>query len=93
MSSVKVDLQSNAEVGASEDELVRIKAHGKSKPVSFEIIMSYELQVKYKGKYWKKWVMGLNTTFNNISVISWRSILLVEETGVPGENHRSAASH
>ena len=25
--------------------------------------------------------------FNNISVISWRLILLVEETGVPGENH------
>jgi hypothetical protein len=25
--------------------------------------------------------------FNNISVISWRSVLLVEETGVPGENH------
>jgi hypothetical protein len=28
-----------------------------------------------------------NTTFNNISAISWWSILLVEETGVPGENH------
>ena len=28
-----------------------------------------------------------NTTFNNISAISWQSILLVEETGVPGENH------
>ena len=27
-------------------------------------------------------------TFNNISVISWRSVLLVEETGVPGEIHR-----
>jgi len=27
-------------------------------------------------------------TFNNISVTSWRSVLLVEETGVPGENHR-----
>ena len=26
--------------------------------------------------------------FNNISVISWWSVLLVEETGVPGENHR-----
>jgi hypothetical protein len=26
--------------------------------------------------------------FNNISVISWRSVLLVEETGVLGENHR-----
>jgi hypothetical protein len=25
-----------------------------------------------------------------ISVISWWSILLVEETGVPGENHRPA---
>jgi hypothetical protein len=27
-----------------------------------------------------------NATFNNISVISWRSVLLVNETGVPGEN-------
>ena len=30
--------------------------------------------------------MVFNATFNNISAISWRSILLVEETGVPGEN-------
>ena len=30
---------------------------------------------------------------NNISVISWRSVLLVEEIRVPGENHRPAASH
>jgi hypothetical protein len=29
----------------------------------------------------------------NISVISWRSVLLVEETGVPRENHRPATSH
>ena len=28
-------------------------------------------------------------TFNNITVISWRSVLLVEETGVPRENHRA----
>ena len=27
-----------------------------------------------------------NATFNNISVISWRSVLLVEETRVPPEN-------
>jgi hypothetical protein len=38
-------------------------------------------------------VMVFNATFNNISVISWRSVLLEEETGVPGENHRLAASH
>jgi len=29
--------------------------------------------------------MVFNTTFNNISVISWRSVLLMEETGVPLE--------
>jgi hypothetical protein len=34
-----------------------------------------------------------NATFNNISFISWRSVLLVEETGVPGENYRPVASH
>jgi hypothetical protein len=33
--------------------------------------------------------MVSNVTFNNISaVVSWRSVLLVEETGGPGENHR-----
>ena len=39
------------------------------------------------------WFMVFNTTFNNISVISWWSVLLVEETGVPGENHVPVASH
>jgi hypothetical protein len=33
-------------------------------------------------------VIVFNATFNNISVISWLLVLLVEETGVPGENHR-----
>ena len=37
--------------------------------------------------------MVFNATFNNISVISWQLVLLVEETGVPGENHRTVASH
>ena len=34
-------------------------------------------------------VMVFNTTFNNISVILWQSVLLVEETGVPIEDHWS----
>ena len=38
-------------------------------------------------------VMVFNATFNNISVISWRTVLLVEETRVPVENLRPAASH
>ena len=33
-----------------------------------------------------------NATFNNISIISWQTILLVEKGGLPGENHRSVAS-
>jgi hypothetical protein len=32
-------------------------------------------------------VMVFNTTFNNISVISWWSVLLMEETSIPEENH------
>jgi hypothetical protein len=31
-----------------------------------------------------------NATFNNITVITWWSVLLVEETG---ENHRPVACH
>jgi hypothetical protein len=33
-----------------------------------------------------------NATFNNISAISWQSVLLVEETGVPGENQTCSKS-
>jgi hypothetical protein len=31
--------------------------------------------------------MVFNPTFNNISVISWWSVLFVEETGGLGKNH------
>ena len=37
--------------------------------------------------------MVFNASFNNISVISWTSILLVEQTRVQRESHRPAASH
>ena len=33
--------------------------------------------------------MVFNATFNNITVISWRSVLLMEETRENGENHRT----
>jgi hypothetical protein len=32
-------------------------------------------------------------TFNNVSAILWRSVVLVEETGIPEENHQPSASH
>ena len=37
--------------------------------------------------------MVFNTNFNNISVVTWRSVLFVEKTGGPEENHRLIASH
>jgi hypothetical protein len=37
------------------------------------------------GSHLKGWVMVFNATFNKISAISWRSVVLVEETGVPGK--------
>jgi hypothetical protein len=43
-------------------------------------------------RIWWSWlarsglVLVFNAIFNNISVISWRFVLLVEETGLPGEN-------
>ena len=42
------------------------------------------------------WLVGFmvfNATFNNISAISWQSLLLMEEAGGPSENHRPVASH
>ena len=66
-----------------------------------KLFRRYQLLVeKYSRTYDEIWylaikirVMVFNSTFNNISLISWRSVVLVDETGVPGENHRPAASH
>jgi hypothetical protein len=33
-------------------------------------------------------VMVFNATVNNISAVSWRLALLMEETGVPEEKHK-----
>jgi len=38
-------------------------------------------------------VLVFNATFSNISAMSWRPVLVVEEAGVSGENHRPWASN
>ena len=60
------------------------------------ILITYNetIYTQKKGKF--ELIGFFNATFNNISVISWRSVLFVEETGVPGGNHRPVvpvASH
>ena len=44
----------------------------------------------YNAPYTYIWIrmMEFNATFKNILVISWRSVLLVEKTGLSRENHR-----
>ena len=39
------------------------------------------------------WIKVFNAIFNDSSVISWSSVLLEGETGVPRENHRPAITH
>ena len=39
------------------------------------------------------WFIVFNATFSNISAISWRPVLVVEEARVPGENHWPWASN
>jgi hypothetical protein len=41
----------------------------------------------------KVWLMVLNATFNNISAILWRLVLLVEKIGVTRKKHCFFASH
>jgi hypothetical protein len=36
--------------------------------------------------------MVFHVTFNKIAIISWRSVLWVDETEILGENHRPVAS-
>ena len=57
----------------------------------------YDLQQQWQKKFSRRlvdlwWLMVFNTTFNNISIISLRLILLVKDTRVPGENNQPVAS-
>jgi len=53
--------------------------------VLYIIIYSTTMSEQHCQKYRRIRIMLFNDTFNNISVISWWLVLLVEETGVSGE--------
>ena len=54
----------------------------------FERIQDWDTNIRgqLQGNNEPGWFMVFNATFNNISAISWWSVLLMEETRVPGEN-------
>ena len=57
--------------------------------VIFGILICFDIkEFEFEFEFW-----CLNATFSNISAISWRPVLVVEEAGVPGENHRPWASN
>jgi hypothetical protein len=59
--------------------------------VGFGVVEHYSIVVlilAYMNSFLGGVFMVLSATFNNISVISQRSVLLVEKNGGPGENHR-----
>ena len=61
--------------------------------VTFQIPIVVYILTKHKPILLFACLMVFKATFNNISVISLRSVLLVEETGGSVENHRPVASH
>jgi hypothetical protein len=59
---------------------------------STNIKSNFVVLIATKYQKYKLRVMVFNAIFNNISAILWLSVLMVEETGVPGENHPPAPS-
>jgi len=55
--------------------------HGENKLIFNEMMMMID------------WFIVFNDTFSNISAISWWPVLVVEEAGVLGENHRPWGSN
>jgi len=60
--------------------------------LSFVFLFCICIPIKNTLGIWVR-VLVFNATFNDISAISWQSVLLVEETGVSGENQQPVASH
>ena len=63
---------------------------------SFQITIHCSTYIRFHGftlQHFSVWIFLNFGTFNNISAISWRPVLVVEEVGVPGENNRSWASN
>jgi hypothetical protein len=75
-------------VGTGQSSQTYLNVIG-SKFIKLYIVLIWIMKFRWRGGEG----MVFNNTFNNISVISWQSVLLAKKTGAPGENHRPVASH
>ena len=62
--------------------------HSESKTIQFQCQVWPVDEKKYLRNLIYFVCLEFNSTFNNISVISWQSVLLVEEAGFHRENHQ-----
>jgi hypothetical protein len=60
--------------------------------LSFVFLFCICISIKNTLDIWVR-VLVFNATFNDSSAISLQSVLLMEKTGVSGENQQPAASH
>jgi hypothetical protein len=58
---------------------------GRNGNIGLQIITCYKITEFSRGV--RGGIIVFNATFNNISGITWWSVLLMEETGVPEGNH------
>ena len=90
VSSVKVDLQSNTDLGASEDELVRIKAHGGLAIMAWLCVINigYIIARYYKPLWSGKKVLGADIWFliHRIMMVSG-AVLAITSFGVIIQGH------
>ena len=65
------------------------------RPFRSRYLNTYPIFTMRKEENWfvLVWFTVCTATFNNISAISWQSVLLMEETGGPEGNYRPVASH
>ena len=66
---------------------------------TFKVVFNHkrlQKNIRWTKKYqftYMIWFIVFNATFSNISAISWWQVLMVEEAGVPSENHQPWASN
>ena len=90
MLPLSLDCQSRTDNPETRATL-RTRNRNKENQNNTEIMINKDLTKTKSGEVygvdWFIWFIVFNTTFNNITATSWRSVFLVEVTEYPGGTH------